>query len=147
MSERAEDRWSREARVGLLADQVCIVTGAGQGLGRTISLEMATEGAKLALLERNPETVAKVADEIRQKGGTARKSPHAPEQPPGCRASTLVAGKQKAAGLDRFGEAATHRAQREGGDGTFRLDGQGCRFTGKFEAAIELQACLLKEFR
>ena len=57
--------------MGLLADQVCIVTGAGQGLGRTISLEMAAEGAKLALLERNPETIAKVAEEIRGKGGTA----------------------------------------------------------------------------
>ena len=57
--------------MGLLADQVCIVTGAGQGLGRTISLEMAAEGAKLALLERNPETLAEVAEEIRRKGGTA----------------------------------------------------------------------------
>jgi hypothetical protein len=59
----------------------------------------------------------------------------------------LVAGKQKAAGLDRFGEAATHRAQGEGGNGTFRFDGQARRFTGKFEAAIEMQARLLKEFR
>ena len=57
--------------MGLLADQVCVVTGAGQGLGRTISLEMAAEGAKLALLERNPETLAEVAEEIRRKGGTA----------------------------------------------------------------------------
>ena len=40
--------------MNLLADQVCIVTGAGQGLGRAISLEMAGEGAKLALLDRNP---------------------------------------------------------------------------------------------
>lgn len=81
------------------------------------------------------------------RGGTARKSLHTPKQPPGCRASKLVAGKQKAAGLDRFGEAATHRAQGEGGNGTFGFDGQGRCFTGKFEAAIELQACLLKEFR
>ena len=57
--------------MGLLADQVCIVTGAGQGLGRTISLEMAAEGAKLALLERNPETLARVAEEIRRNGGSA----------------------------------------------------------------------------
>ena len=57
--------------MALLTDQVCMVTGAGQGLGRVISLEMAAEGAKLALLERNPETVKAVAEEIRAKGGTA----------------------------------------------------------------------------
>jgi NAD(P)-dependent dehydrogenase (short-subunit alcohol dehydrogenase family) len=57
--------------MALLTDQVCMVTGAGQGLGRVISLEMAAEGAKLALLERNPETVKTVAEEIRAKGGTA----------------------------------------------------------------------------
>jgi len=57
--------------MNLLADQVCIVTGAGQGLGRAVSLEMAAEGAKLALLDRNPETVRQVASEITDKGGAA----------------------------------------------------------------------------
>lgn len=54
---------------GLLKDQVCIVTGAGQGLGRSVSLEMAREGAAVALLERNPETAGAVAAEIAAKGG------------------------------------------------------------------------------
>jgi NAD(P)-dependent dehydrogenase (short-subunit alcohol dehydrogenase family) len=57
--------------VHLLTDQVCIVTGAGQGLGRAIALEMADEGAKVALLERNPATVKQVAAEIAAKGGVA----------------------------------------------------------------------------
>jgi NAD(P)-dependent dehydrogenase (short-subunit alcohol dehydrogenase family) len=57
--------------MGLLTDQVCIVSGAGQGLGRTIALEMVSEGAKVALLERNPDTVQKVAAEINDKGGRA----------------------------------------------------------------------------
>jgi NAD(P)-dependent dehydrogenase (short-subunit alcohol dehydrogenase family) len=57
--------------MGLLTDQVCIVSGAGQGLGRTVALEMAGEGAKVALLERNPDTVHKVAAEIGGKGGRA----------------------------------------------------------------------------
>ncbi len=57
--------------MNLLTDQVCIVTGAGQGLGRAIALEMADEGAKVALLERNPVTVRQVAAEISAKGGVA----------------------------------------------------------------------------
>jgi NAD(P)-dependent dehydrogenase (short-subunit alcohol dehydrogenase family) len=57
--------------MALLKDQVCIVTGAGQGLGRTVALEMAAEGAAVALLERNPETVKAVAAEIGRKGGRA----------------------------------------------------------------------------
>jgi NAD(P)-dependent dehydrogenase (short-subunit alcohol dehydrogenase family) len=57
--------------MGVLADQVCIVSGAGQGLGRAIVLEMSAEGAKVALLERNAETVGKVAAEIACQGGHA----------------------------------------------------------------------------
>jgi len=55
--------------MGLLKDNVAIVTGAGQGLGRAISLEFVDEGSTVALLERNPETLQKVAAEIREKGG------------------------------------------------------------------------------
>jgi 3-oxoacyl-[acyl-carrier protein] reductase len=57
--------------MGLLSDQVCIVTGAGQGLGRAVALEMVAEGAKVVLLERNPDTVRKVVSEIESKGGNA----------------------------------------------------------------------------
>jgi 3-oxoacyl-[acyl-carrier protein] reductase len=56
---------------GLLTDQVCVVTGAGQGLGRAIALEMAQEGARLVLLERNRETLHGVAAEIAELGGTS----------------------------------------------------------------------------
>ncbi|MBM3586084.1 MAG: SDR family oxidoreductase [Alphaproteobacteria bacterium] len=57
--------------MGLLVDRVCVVTGAGQGLGRAIALEMAREGAIVALLERNPATLEAVAAEIGGEGGTA----------------------------------------------------------------------------
>ena len=55
--------------MGLLAENVAIVTGAGQGLGRAVSLEFSDEGSTVALLERNPETLHKVATEIQEKGG------------------------------------------------------------------------------
>jgi len=58
--------------MGLLTGKLCIVTGAGQGLGRAISLEIAAEGAKVALLERNPDTLGAVASEIAAAGGTAK---------------------------------------------------------------------------
>ena len=58
--------------MNLLADQVCIVSGAGQGLGRTVALEMATEGGSVVLLERNPATLRAVAAEIAAAGGVAR---------------------------------------------------------------------------
>ena len=56
----------------LLAGQVCIVSGAGQGLGRIVALEMVSEGARVVLLERNPATLRAVAAEIAAAGGVAR---------------------------------------------------------------------------
>ena len=58
--------------MALLKDQVCIVTGAGQGLGRVVALEMAAEGAAVILLERNAETAAAVEAEIGRRGGRAQ---------------------------------------------------------------------------
>jgi len=63
------------ASMSLLAGQVAIVTGAGQGLGRAVGLEMASEGATVALLERNRDTLEAVAAEIRGKGGDCREFP------------------------------------------------------------------------
>ncbi len=57
--------------MNLLTDQVCIVSGAGQGLGCAVALEMAAEGARVVLLEKNPETVGQVASKISGHGGSA----------------------------------------------------------------------------
>lgn len=54
----------------LLKDQVCIVTGAGQGLGRAIAFELSGEGARLALIDYNGDTLDEVAAEIDRRGGT-----------------------------------------------------------------------------
>lgn len=57
--------------MALLDGQICLVTGAGQGLGRAIALEMAQEGARVVLLERNPDTLGAVLSEIEGSGGQA----------------------------------------------------------------------------
>ena len=54
-----------------LAGHVALVTGGGQGNGRSIAIGLAAAGAKVAVLDRNGETAAAVAEEIRQAGGTA----------------------------------------------------------------------------
>lgn len=57
--------------MGLLDGQVAIVTGAGQGLGLTIAKEFAQEGAAVALLERNPESLEETRAAIEAAGGEA----------------------------------------------------------------------------
>ena len=58
--------------MGILENQVAIVTGAGQGLGEAVALEFAAEGASVALLERNPDTAEAVRQKIEANGGEAR---------------------------------------------------------------------------
>jgi NAD(P)-dependent dehydrogenase (short-subunit alcohol dehydrogenase family) len=54
-----------------LLGKVCIVTGAGQGVGRGIALAFAREGATVVVVEWNEETGKQVADEIEALGRKA----------------------------------------------------------------------------
>ncbi len=54
--------------MGLLDGQVAIITGAGQGLGAAIAREFTAEGASVALLERNSDTLQQVHDELASQG-------------------------------------------------------------------------------
>jgi NAD(P)-dependent dehydrogenase (short-subunit alcohol dehydrogenase family) len=53
-----------------LKDKVCIVTGGASGLGKTFSLGLAQEGAKIAVCAHSSDTEP-VVDEIKSKGGEA----------------------------------------------------------------------------
>ena len=54
-----------------LKDKVAVVSGAGRGLGRTISLTLAGEGAKVAVNDFYLDRAEEVAKEIKDKGGQA----------------------------------------------------------------------------
>jgi NAD(P)-dependent dehydrogenase (short-subunit alcohol dehydrogenase family) len=54
-----------------LSGQVALVTGANRGIGRAISLALASAGAAIALVARNQADLEVVASEIEQAGGRA----------------------------------------------------------------------------
>jgi 3-oxoacyl-[acyl-carrier protein] reductase len=55
-----------------LADKVAIVTGAGSGIGRSIALTFAKEGAAVVIADVDLENAQNVAEEIKSEGGKAR---------------------------------------------------------------------------
>ena len=56
----------------MLDGKVALVTGAGQGMGRAIAVEMASRGAAaVAVADRDSETVAETARFIADAGGEA----------------------------------------------------------------------------
>src|SRR5829696_3199101 len=57
----AENSHSRIFRAGLLDDQVCIVSGAGSGLGRETALELARLGAAVIACGRREEPLVETA--------------------------------------------------------------------------------------
>ncbi|TAK65702.1 MAG: SDR family NAD(P)-dependent oxidoreductase, partial [Dehalococcoidia bacterium] len=52
--------------------RVAIITGAASGMGRATAYVFADAGARLALIDRNAEGVAAVAEEVNASGGSAR---------------------------------------------------------------------------
>jgi 3-oxoacyl-[acyl-carrier protein] reductase len=54
-----------------LNDQVAIVTGASQGLGKAVAIALGMNGAKVICLARNADKLAKTVKEIEAAGGSA----------------------------------------------------------------------------
>lgn len=55
----------------MLDGLVCVVTGAGGGIGRAIALALAKEGGRLVILDRSEHTAAETAAAVRDLGASA----------------------------------------------------------------------------
>jgi NAD(P)-dependent dehydrogenase (short-subunit alcohol dehydrogenase family) len=60
---------------GLLAGQICVVSGAGTGLGRASAIELAALGATVVGCGRRAEPLAETVEAIERAGGRAEAEP------------------------------------------------------------------------
>lgn len=58
-----------------LQDKIALVTGASSGIGRSIAVALAAEGAHVVLASRNEEKLSEVANHIDAGGGSAQVIP------------------------------------------------------------------------
>jgi len=54
-----------------LKNKIVVITGAGDGLGKQIALDMANDGAKVVLISKTEEKLKKLKNEIELTGGEA----------------------------------------------------------------------------
>src|SRR3982751_2635840 len=57
-----------------LKDKVCIVTGAGQGIGRATARRLGAEGGTIVVADRVDEGAAQTMDQLRAHGVEATKA-------------------------------------------------------------------------
>lgn len=66
------DRMTEQTKRAMIVDlsgQVALVTGASQGLGKVMAIELARNGARVACVARNAEKLAQTVAEIQAIGG------------------------------------------------------------------------------
>jgi len=63
----------RAAGARRLRDKVCVVTGAGQGIGRATARRLGAEGGKIVVAERIDESATRTTTELREHGVDATK--------------------------------------------------------------------------
>ncbi len=80
MHRMAETKQAKSLQVDL-SDQVALVTGASQGIGRAIAETLAANGATVCVLARNQEKLALVVEAITSAGGKADAMPCDVSQP------------------------------------------------------------------
>ena len=64
---------SRAAGARRLKEKVCIVTGAGQGIGRATARRLAEEGGKVVVADRIDQGATEAVAELRESGVEATK--------------------------------------------------------------------------
>jgi 3-oxoacyl-[acyl-carrier protein] reductase len=76
-----------------LEHRVALVTGAGQGIGRSIALRLATEGAAIVINDIQPQACAEAVDAIDAVGGQAVAAPGDVTDPAATDAAVVAAQK------------------------------------------------------
>lgn len=74
-----------------LNDQVAIITGGAQGMGRAFALKFAAEGARVTVADLNAEGAQSVVDEIARAGGPSASS-HKVDVTSAAEVDAMVAG-------------------------------------------------------
>lgn len=54
-----------------LSQSVAVITGAGSGIGKELAVQLSRAGARVAINDRDADTLAKTVQEITELGGTA----------------------------------------------------------------------------
>ena len=69
----ASDLDARAAGARRLKDKVCIVTGAGQGIGRATARRLGQEGGKIVVADRVDASASETVSQLRDHGVDATK--------------------------------------------------------------------------